>query len=249
MKITFLGTGTSTGVPTIGCACAVCRSNDPRNKRRRASIYVQAAGQHIIIDTPPDFRDQVLTFGVCRVDAVLITHAHADHCGASAALRERLGVEVALSRQEAEFLEQGDEVAISLDRARAEGIYPADYRLTPCTVDRRLSHGDEVRCGHLAVRAIEVGGHSPGSICYFLSGGQRPCLFSGDTVFPFGTISLLNCEGSSLAGYRRDIGRLANLGVEALLPGHGGFCLGGGQHHIDQTIDALKSIWPPKNYL
>ena len=79
MKITFLGTGTSTGVPAIGCACTVCRSNDPRNKRRRSSIYVQAAGQHIIIDTPPDFRDQVLTFGVRRVDAVLITHAHADH--------------------------------------------------------------------------------------------------------------------------------------------------------------------------
>ena len=79
VKITFLGTGTSTGVPAIGCACAVCRSNDPRNKRRRTSLYVQAAGQHIIIDTPPDFRDQVLTFGVRRVDAVLITHAHADH--------------------------------------------------------------------------------------------------------------------------------------------------------------------------
>lgn len=79
MKITFLGTGTSSGVPAIGCTCPVCRSKDPRNKRRRASIYIQAAGQHIIIDTPPDFRDQVLTFGVCRVDAVLITHAHADH--------------------------------------------------------------------------------------------------------------------------------------------------------------------------
>jgi len=79
MKFTFLGTGTSSGVPTIGCACTVCRSNDPYNKRRRASLYVQAAGQHIIIDTPPDFRDQVLTFGVRRVDAVLITHAHADH--------------------------------------------------------------------------------------------------------------------------------------------------------------------------
>lgn len=79
MKITFLGTGTSSGVPAIGCQCAVCRSNDPRNKRRRASIYVQAAGHHIIIDTPPDFRDQALTFGVHRVDAVLITHAHADH--------------------------------------------------------------------------------------------------------------------------------------------------------------------------
>ena len=63
-----------------------------------------------------------------------------------------------------------------------------------------------------------------------------------------GTISLLNCEGSSLGGYRRDIKRLANLGVEALLPGHGGFCLGGGQSHIDEAIDAFRSIWPPSNY-
>lgn len=79
MKFTFLGTGTSSGVPAIGCRCAVCQSGDPRNKRRRSSLYVRTAGMHIIVDTPPDFRDQALTFGVSRVDAVLITHAHADH--------------------------------------------------------------------------------------------------------------------------------------------------------------------------
>lgn len=64
MKITFLGTGTSIGVPAIGCACAVCRSPDPRNKRRRSSLYVRAAGLHLVIDTPPDFREQALTFKV-----------------------------------------------------------------------------------------------------------------------------------------------------------------------------------------
>ncbi len=188
-------------------------------------------------------------FDPTRVGLLLLTHAHADHCGAAAALRERLGAKVALSHREADSLETGDEAAISLDRARAEGIYPADYRLAPCPVDRRLAHGDEIACGRLAIRAIEVAGHSAGSMCYFLTGGERTCLFSGDTVFLLGTISLLNCEGSSLAGYRRDITRLANLGVEALLPGHGGFCLGGGQGHIDQCIAALSSIWPPKNYL
>lgn len=79
MKITFLGTGTSVGVPIIGCACAVCTSVDPRNRRRRASLYVQAAGLHLVVDTPPDFREQALDARIPRVDAVLFTHAHADH--------------------------------------------------------------------------------------------------------------------------------------------------------------------------
>lgn len=79
MKLTFLGTGTSHGVPMIGCSCSVCKSTDSKNKRRRCSIYVVAEGKHLIFDTPPDFRDQVLTFGVERVDAVFLTHQHADH--------------------------------------------------------------------------------------------------------------------------------------------------------------------------
>lgn len=79
MKLIFLGTGTSIGVPAIGCDCPVCVSADPFNKRRRASLYVEAAGLHIIIDTPPDFREQVLAFKVKRLDAVLYTHAHVDH--------------------------------------------------------------------------------------------------------------------------------------------------------------------------
>lgn len=82
MKLLFLGTGTSVGIPAIGCSCPVCLSGDPRNKRRRASLYLQAAGLHLVVDTPPDFREQMLTFRVPRVDALLFTHPHADHlCG------------------------------------------------------------------------------------------------------------------------------------------------------------------------
>jgi len=79
VRLIFLGTGTSIGVPAIGCDCPVCVSADPLNKRRRASLYVETAGLQIIIDTPPDFREQVLAFKIKRLDAVLYTHAHVDH--------------------------------------------------------------------------------------------------------------------------------------------------------------------------
>ena len=80
MEVLFLGTGTSTGVPQIGCSCPVCMSADPRNKRLRVSVFVQTdSGFHILVDTTPDLRQQALRYGIKRVDAVLFTHAHADH--------------------------------------------------------------------------------------------------------------------------------------------------------------------------
>jgi phosphoribosyl 1,2-cyclic phosphate phosphodiesterase len=77
--LTFLGTGTSLGVPMIGCTCAVCSSDNPRNRRRRSSVYVTAGATRFVIDTSPDFREQALTYRLRQVDAVLFTHAHADH--------------------------------------------------------------------------------------------------------------------------------------------------------------------------
>jgi phosphoribosyl 1,2-cyclic phosphate phosphodiesterase len=79
MKLTFLGTGTSTGVPSIGCDCETCTSDDPRDKRLRVSILVEHADQSVLVDTSSDFRQQALRYGLKRLDAVLITHCHADH--------------------------------------------------------------------------------------------------------------------------------------------------------------------------
>ncbi|MFN2974983.1 MBL fold metallo-hydrolase [Terriglobus aquaticus] len=78
-KLTFLGTGTSMGVPTLGCDCAVCTSADVRNVRTRSSIALEYAGRVVLIDTGPDFRQQMLRSGLRQVDAVLYTHGHADH--------------------------------------------------------------------------------------------------------------------------------------------------------------------------
>ncbi len=81
MRLTFLGTGTSTGVPVVACQCPVCTSGDQYNRRMRASVLVQENGHNIIIDTAPDLRQQALNTGIQRVDAVLFTHSHADHVG------------------------------------------------------------------------------------------------------------------------------------------------------------------------
>ena len=81
MKILFLGTGTSTGVPQIGCHCRVCTSSDPRDKRYRASALVEVDGKHLLIDCGPDFRSQILNVENPQIDAVLVTHSHYDHVG------------------------------------------------------------------------------------------------------------------------------------------------------------------------
>src|SRR5512143_346996 len=77
--LTVLGSGTSMGVPTIGCDCAVCHSADPHDRRTRPSVMITYAGRNVLIDTTPDFREQALRENITRVDAVFYTHTHADH--------------------------------------------------------------------------------------------------------------------------------------------------------------------------
>lgn len=81
MKLTFLGTGTSCGVPVIGCECEVCRSTDPRDKRTRCSVLVETEQTRLLIDCGPDFRQQILPQPFRRIDGILITHSHYDHIG------------------------------------------------------------------------------------------------------------------------------------------------------------------------
>ena len=79
IELLFLGTGTSAGVPMIGCHCEVCSSTDPRDKRTRPSVVISHAGARVLVDTTPELRLQAIANGVDRIDAVLVTHGHADH--------------------------------------------------------------------------------------------------------------------------------------------------------------------------
>src|SRR5271156_1831883 len=79
LQLTILGSGTSMGVPTLGCHCAVCESQDPLDKRMRPSVLLAYGGRNVVIDTTPDFRSQAMRFRIDRLDAVIYTHGHADH--------------------------------------------------------------------------------------------------------------------------------------------------------------------------
>ena len=81
MKITFLGTGTSSGIPLLTCKCDICKSTDIKDKRLRSSIFIEYKGKNILIDIGPDFRQQMLKENILKIDSILITHAHNDHVG------------------------------------------------------------------------------------------------------------------------------------------------------------------------
>jgi len=185
-----------------------------------------------------------------RVAAILHTHCHADHTGGSAFFRSRMGSKIYLSREERQILESGTDHSAGLDIAIRSGIYSPEYRLKNCPVDVALRGDERLEFGGWRIEAHAIPSHSPGSICYLveLPDGRR-ALFSGDVVFADGVISVLNMDGSELSAYRKNLPRLSGLRVDALMPGHGLFCIEGGQRHIDLAVDSLQLLKPPRNLL
>ena len=156
MRLTFLGTGTSFGVPQIGCHCQVCRSADPRDRRTRTGAYVETdGGTRLLIDTPPELRMQLCAAGIDRVDAVLFTHDHADHVHGIDDLR-------AISvRRGAALPMYGP--AQTLDRLaqRFPYIFDDEMRVVPGTSKpegqaRALREGETVRIGSVDVTPVAV---------------------------------------------------------------------------------------------
>ncbi|MBI1808289.1 MAG: MBL fold metallo-hydrolase [Gemmatimonadetes bacterium] len=155
MKLTFLGTGTSFGVPQIGCGCAVCHSNDPRDKRTRVGAVVESKGTSLLIDTPPELRLQLVANGIARVDAVLFTHDHADHTNGLDDVR-------AISSQRAGKLPfyGPAETMASLTRRFTyifdDAIQPLPGGLKPEAAAHVLEPGRVARIGDLDVLPVEV---------------------------------------------------------------------------------------------
>jgi phosphoribosyl 1,2-cyclic phosphate phosphodiesterase len=139
LKVTFLGTGTSQGVPVIGCECEVCRSLDYRDQRLRSSVLIELDDTSLVIDTGPDFRQQMLRVGTHRLDAVLLTHSHRDHL---AGLDDIRAFNYLQSKDMPIFgaAEALDRVRMEFDYAFSENRYPGIPQLTLHQIDGQAFH-------------------------------------------------------------------------------------------------------------
>lgn len=183
-KITFLGTGTSQGIPMIGCTCKVCKSADPRDNRLRTSALVEHNGFRILIDCGPDFRQQMLRQNISDLDAVILTHQHKDHTGGMDDIRAFNYFRKAAFPIYAEPNVQ-ESLKMEYSYAFAEHKYPGvpDYTLhtigeEPFTITKSLPDGTEASIEITPIRVyhyrLPILGFRIGNMAYITDGSSIP---------------------------------------------------------------------------
>jgi len=187
-------------------------------------------------------------FSLQQVTKIFLTHIHADHAGGAAQLRERTGAKVYVYEKAFQDLRDGDEDAIDLTTAKKFGFYPEDYQLVPCEADHQVKEGDVCKVGNLQVRVLETPGHSRYDISFMVEDGDGEILlFSGDTVFYNGKISMLHTQDFHVQTLAKSIAKLSAIDAGILLPGHYHFALKNGRSHIESAHQIFQSMGVPKN--
>jgi hydroxyacylglutathione hydrolase len=183
---------------------------------------------------------------VDRIRRLFVTHAHADHAGGTAALRDALGVAVSCSPEVAAILRAGDERAASVDVGKAQGSYAPGYSYRPTPVDDELSDGQVVSVGEVRVRVVATPGHSTGHLCYLVDADGRTDLFTGDTLLFGGRIILQNTWDCDLRAHIDSLRRLGGHAFGGLFPGHRTISVTDGRRHLDRALEALdRGALPP----
>lgn len=176
---------------------------------------------------------------------VLITHAHPDHTGGCVVLQRDYGTKIVCSNYEKQVLQKG-----ALEIFGEEGGAMAHWmerEQLKCIPDIIVGDGDDIDLGDIKIKAIITPGHTCGSVCYLTEIDGRMMLFSGDTIFYKGFISVLVPPFSDLALYKQGITKLKNMQIDGLFPSHLMFVLKGGQSYIDKAITDFERAQIPTN--
>jgi hydroxyacylglutathione hydrolase len=179
------------------------------------------------------------------IRTLLLTHAHGDHAGGARALHDALGVAVWAASEAAGWLRTGDEVGISLDRAREPGGYPDGYVFQACPVARELHGGDRIPIGDLELEVIETPGHCRGHLSYLLHRPGGTDLFCGDAAFARGRILLQYIHDCSVVDSCESVRTLYERKPDGFYPGHAEFSVQRGWKHLWEAMGSIVSALPP----
>ena len=174
-----------------------------------------------------------------RVRRLFVTHAHADHAGGAAGLRERLGAAIGCAPEVAAILRAGDAESASVPVGQRHGSYAPDYEYRATPVDEELADGQRVRVGDVVVEVVATPGHAVGHLCFLVDDGERRDLFTGDTLLFGGRIILQDTWDCDLRAHLDSLRRLGRLRFEGLFPGHRTVSVSDGQRHVAAAIEAI----------
>lgn len=181
-----------------------------------------------------------------RIRHLFITHAHADHAGGAAGLREALDVAVTCSPDVATILRAGDEQGASVDIGKAQGTYAPEYEYRATPVDREVVDGERIRVGDIEVEVVATPGHATGHTCYVVHRDGGSDLFTGDTLLFGGRIILQDTWDCDLRAHIESLRHLAQFRFEGFYPGHLTFSVTDGERHLGAAIAALdRGAIPP----
>ena len=199
--------------------------------------------------------DQIVE--VCRRDGLaldqirhlFLTHAHSDHGGGAAHMRDRLPLQLYAATRTAEIVSTGDEAAVSLPIARAGGMYPADYIYRACPVEHVLMDRQVNTIGNLQIETIATPGHSHDHTSYLVTANGKRYLVGGDAIFYGGRVIWQNIYDCSVPDTNNSIQKLATYDFDALLPGHLTFSLRDGKRHVEAACAIIAQMGCPLSIL
>ena len=179
-----------------------------------------------------------------KIKHLFLTHSHADHSGGVSALLDYLDLTVYASDATAKRVSNGEK-ALSLDLAKASGLYPKDYGFKPFLVNEVFKHDEKISIGNVSIQMIHTPGHSDDHFSFLVKGLDKPYLVAGDALFHGGKIVLQTTPDCHVPKTIASIRLLAEYEFEAFLPGHMNFSLRDGKRHVDKALSYIEQFACP----